>query len=77
MIAVSRSDIQRLKREKSTLHDKVRELEHQLDTEKRRTAGLRKDLLAKKEQSQVELAGKFRDMSYSGYYSILVVSCFM
>ena len=51
----SKADLARTKREKETLHDKVRELEHQVDTERRKNAGLRKDLLSRKESADADL----------------------
>jgi chromosome segregation ATPase len=50
-----KADITRLKREKETLHDKVRELEHQVDTERRKNAGLRKDLVSRKEGHEADI----------------------
>ncbi len=52
---VHKADLARLKREKETLHDKVRELEHQVDTERRKNAGLRRDLLSRKEGADADL----------------------
>jgi len=51
-----KADAARLKREKETLHDKVRELEHQVDTERRKNTGLRRDLVARKEATEAETA---------------------
>ncbi len=51
----SKADMARIKREKETLHDKVRELEHQVDTERRKNAGLRRDLVSRKEGAEADM----------------------
>jgi len=54
-MSVVKGDVQRIKREKDTLHDKLREAEHATELEKRKNAGLRRDLAAKKEIMEIEL----------------------
>jgi chromosome segregation ATPase len=54
--SAQKADSARLKREKEILHDKVRELEHQVDTERRKNTGLRRDLVARKESASAEMS---------------------
>lgn len=55
-ISAQKADSARLKREKEILHDKVRELEHQVDTERRKNTGLRRDLVARKESAEADMS---------------------
>ena len=52
---VLKADVSRLKREKDILHDKVRELEQEVDIERRKNAGLRRDLSSRKDAAEADL----------------------